>query len=215
MNEDDRKECIRRYNERLKEYGKDPRTLGWLKGRQPIRFKALTQIGDLEGMEVLDIGCGFGDLYGYLKSQDISVDYSGWDINPNLIEIAREEHPDGNFSVVDVSKHRPNESFDFVISSGIFNYQTTKHEEFIHESLSKMMEIANRGIATDFMTSYVDYHQEKIYYAEPEEIFRYCKSLSKRVNLRHDYLPYEFCVYVYNMDEVNEKSAFETYDGLI
>lgn len=214
MDKKEKQEYIQRYNERLKRYGKDTRTLGWRRGRQEIRFEALTGIGTIDGAKVLDVGCGFGDLLGYLKGKGIDVDYHGWDINPNLIEIAREEHPEGTFSVIDVSEYSGDDEFDYVFSSGIFNYAMSDNEQFIKTSLSTMFDISRRGVATDFMTSYVDYENEDAYYAEPEEIFGYCKGLSMRVALRHDYLPYEFCVYIYIDDDVDDKNRFSGF-GLL
>ena len=32
------------------------------------------------------------------------------------------------------------------------------------------------------------------------EIFKICKSLTKRVVLHHDYMPFEFCIYLYKLD---------------
>ena len=48
--------------------------LGWKSDEnQNIRFEILSQIGDMSGLSVLDLGCGHGDLCGYLgrKYSDI------------------------------------------------------------------------------------------------------------------------------------------------
>lgn len=211
MKDSDREAYIERYNERLEEYGKDPKTLGWMRGRQEIRFEALTGIGDLDGASVLDIGCGFGDLLGFLQERDVDVDYRGWDINPDLVEIAREEYPEGSFETVDVSERDGDVEYDYVFASGVFNHQISDNEAFVRDSLATMVEIADRGVAVDFMSTYVDYRAEDAYYADPREIFDYCKELSMRVSLRHDYLPYEFCVYVYVDDAIDEDNAFEAF----
>ena len=47
------------------------------------------------------------------------------------------------------------------------------------------------------MTAYVDFREDRLFYYSPEEIFRFSKTLTKRVLLRHDYPLFEFTVYLY------------------
>ena len=63
---DEKLATIERYNKRLKKYGYDSRTLGWFKGRQPIRSEVVSEIGELDNCSILDVGCGFGDLDRFL-----------------------------------------------------------------------------------------------------------------------------------------------------
>ena len=67
MNSRDIEIYLERYNNRLKEFGYDAKTLGWGggKNKQFERFKALTEIGIQEGDSVLDFGCGFADYFEY------------------------------------------------------------------------------------------------------------------------------------------------------
>lgn len=51
---------------------------------------------DVEG-PVLDAGCGTGLLAGHLR--DLGVDVFGIDLSPEMIRIARRDHPDLTFSV--------------------------------------------------------------------------------------------------------------------
>lgn len=209
MNEKDKKDTIDRYNERLDLYGYDPRTLGWLKGRQAIRFEVLSQIGSLDNCSLLDVGCGFGDLHGYLKKKGLNVYYTGYDINPRLIDIAREVYPDASFKVTDIEEETVDRKFDWVVASGIFNHKTSGSPEFIEGMLSRMFQLSIRGVACDFLSSYVSFTNEDAHYSTPESIFSFCKTISKRASLRHDYMPYEFCVYIYNDDEIDERNVFK------
>ena len=43
----DRDNNISRYSERFGAHGYAPETLGWNKGRQPVRFDVLTEFGDI------------------------------------------------------------------------------------------------------------------------------------------------------------------------
>ena len=210
MDEPEKLKLIERYNKRLKEYGYDPRTLGWLKGRQPIRFKILSEIGDLSGCSILDVGCGFGDLYGFLTKKGLPIEYTGVDINPNLIKIARNIYPHAQFEVKDFQESGMGE-FDWVFSSGVFNFRLPDNESFIHTMLEKMFEMCKKGIAADFLSSYVEFRNEDAYYAYPEDVFRFCKTLSRRVTLRHDYMPFEFCTYIYKDDGIDERNVFADF----
>jgi hypothetical protein len=45
--------------------------VGWKSQQtQEARFNALLAIGNLKGKSILDLGCGLGCLYGYLKKLD-------------------------------------------------------------------------------------------------------------------------------------------------
>jgi 2-polyprenyl-3-methyl-5-hydroxy-6-metoxy-1,4-benzoquinol methylase len=210
MDESEKQKLIERYNERLKKYGYDPRTIGWLKGRQPIRFKILSEIGDLSNCSILDVGCGFGDLYGFLTKRGLTIEYTGVDINPTLIEIAKNIYPHVQFEVKDFQEDDMGE-FDWVFSSGVFNFRLPDNESFIQTMLKKMFGMCKKGIAADFLSSYVEFRNEDAYYTCPEDVFRVCKTLSRRATLRHDYMPFEFCVYIYRDDHIDERNVFTDF----
>ena len=93
------------YNRLIKEYGYSPMGVGWgVKDRRDIRFKALISEWEIEDCRILDFGCGFGDLYGYLKRNNIKTDYLGLDINYNILNIASKIYPDAKFLCTDILK---------------------------------------------------------------------------------------------------------------
>ena len=211
MDEYEKNETIKRYNERLEMYGDDPRSLGWLNGRQHIRFKVLSEIADLNNCTILDLGCGFGDLCGFLK-RNYKVDYTGYDINNNLLEIAKKKYPDARFDVKDILMGQIIEKFDYIISSGVFNFRLSDNTSFTKKMLKKMFEMCDKGVAVDFITDYVDYRNEDLHYTNPEDMFSFCKTLSKRVTIRNDYMPFEFCVYIYKNDSITVNNAFAGFE---
>jgi ubiquinone/menaquinone biosynthesis C-methylase UbiE len=214
VNLKEKKLTIARYNETLKTFGYDPRTLGWLNGNQEVRFEALTQIADLKNSTVLDIGCGFGDLYAFLVKKGIKVGYTGYDINPNLLKVAKDMHPAAKFELLDATGNLPAVRYDWVFESGMFNYKLANNIGFIKKALGNMYALCKKGMAADFMTSYVDFKKETLYYADPKEIFEFCKTLSRRVTLRHEYMPFEFCIYVFKNDSVNRSMVFTDFNAL-
>ncbi len=208
-----KKDVIRRYNERLAKYGYDPRSLGWLKGRQTVRFTVLSEIGDIKNSCVLDVGCGFGDLYGFFKKIGVKVKYTGCDINSNLIATAKERYPKGKFLVADIDSNAIHGSFDWVFATGVFEFKYPNMLNFVKHMLTKMFNLTKKGVAADFMSSYVDYKGKDGFYASPEKIFRIAKGLSRGVTLRHDYMPFEFCIYIYKDNKINRRNVFSSFDA--
>jgi SAM-dependent methyltransferase len=211
MNPKEKKDTISRYSERLKKYGDSPQTLGWTKNKEAIRYKILSQIGQLENCSILDVGCGFGDFLKYLKRKDIPVKYTGIDLNPELIAIANKHHPEAIFHVMDFEDAIFDQKFDWIVSSGIFNYKLEDNYQFITNVLKKMSELCLKGFAVDFLNSYVDFREPNLFYTEPEIVFKICKKLSRRVLLRADYMPFENCIYCYKDDTFNDKTVFFQY----
>ncbi len=200
MRDQDKEWIINRYMDRFKQFGVDIKTLAsGNKERQLIRFKVFTEIGDLNGSSILDVGCGFADFYQYLKDQRIQVNYTGIDICPAFIEVSQERFPEAEFAVKDIQAEDFGRSFDYVISSQTFNNRLEAGENMrvMKDVFKKAYAISKIAVAIDVVSSYVDFKEDHLFYYSPEEIFRYCKSLTKRVILRHDYPLFEFMVCLY------------------
>src|SRR3989442_15168069 len=75
-------------------YGNDWRALGWQsRATQVGRFSGLAEIGPLAQTQGLYVGCGLGDLYGYLCDQGTSVTYMGYDLVPQMGKGASQPYP--------------------------------------------------------------------------------------------------------------------------
>lgn len=201
MNEEDRERIIRRYSDRIDAFGVGIDALAsGNRDRQTLRFKVLSEVGIQPGDSVLDVGCGFADLYPYLKNHLGDIRYTGVDINPAMIESASTLYPEIDLMAVDLQDVRL-PSFDWVVSTSSFNLKlgSENNYTFVNSMISRMFESATKGVAVDFLTSYVDFkgNPEEAFYYEPERLFSFAKSLSKRVTLRHDYPLYDFCLYLY------------------
>lgn len=202
MNKRDIKIYQNRYNERLLKFGYSTKTLGWGGGkeRQLLRFKTHLEIGFKENDSIIDIGCGFGDLYFYLKENYSQFYYNGIDINPKLIEKGKEIYPNLNADCIDILNTRKKLNSDWVISTGVFNAKLNYEDNFSHICLmiTKMIEICNKGVSVDFISTYVEYRQENSYHTDPRKLIDFLKlNLKKRFILRMDYLPFEFCIYIF------------------
>lgn len=198
MNKNDFDKIIQRYKKRLEKHGRNCLALGWKDvNSQKLRFRILSEIGDLNSTTLLDVGCGFGDFYKYLKKREINIKYTGIDIYDKFIEIAKMQHPNAEFMVKNIISEEIDRKFDYVFLSGTLNTRVSKNHEFAEEMLTKMYHYSLKGISANMLTAYVDFKKRDIFYYSPEKIFSFCKTLSKYVVLRHDYPLYEFTVYIY------------------
>lgn len=191
---------IDRYKSRLDQYGvDDPKTIAsGPRERHWMRFQSLIEIGDIQHSKILDLGCGTGDLVCFLEEMGIEVDYTGYDINPYLVEEARKRYPDRRFEVKDIQQEEFPQ-FDYVLGQAVFNYRLSGVDNFelVQDILKRCHVHAAKGVAFDFISTYADFHPDYAYPYSPEAVFSYAKTLTKRVTLRHDQPLFEFVIYLY------------------
>lgn len=218
MHEKDKKIIIDRYEGRLKEWGPVQKSLGWFKGRQKYRFNFLREIDGLGiNDSILDVGCGYGDLSAYLKEMGWKGKYCGIDIVPGLIEIAREKYPDEEFHLIDLQIQKFSKKYDWIFCSGALTTPTTDIDSYIHleEMLSIFYSICNKGISVNFFSPLVDYVVEGSFHPQFHKLIDIVIKFSKRFTIRHDYMPYEYTLYMYKNDLINkEVNIFEVHNDL-
>jgi SAM-dependent methyltransferase len=205
----DKKEVQTRYTNRFKEYGYSPKSLGWDKGKQEIRFEILTSQYDFQNKSVLDIGCGFGDLNKTLSEKYKNFEYTGIDIVDVLVKKGRElfKSPKKFFITGDFLEHKFNKKFDYAIASGIFNFKLTdeKNYKYIENVIHKAIDLCKDGIAFDFLSDKVDFMYEHTFHSSPEKILTIAHKYSRNLILRNDYMPFEFSLFLFK-DDSFEKS---------
>lgn len=173
MKQIDREKLDAYYGEKLKTYGDDARSLGWTPGGRQVRFEVLTGIGSITGRSVLDVGCGFGDFYGYLLEQGIQTDYTGIDINADFIAMGKEKYPEANFEVADFDDRDVEKKVDWAFATGIFTIRLSDNETFVKNALRRMFDCCRKGFAADFLRpAYGDAAGDVYWRAQPEDIDR-------------------------------------------
>jgi SAM-dependent methyltransferase len=207
MLEEDRAETRARYAARFGEFGYDPRTLGWHKGRQQVRFAAALHAVGTQFGSLLDVGCGFGDLFGYLRERGWQGDYLGVDIVPELLDEGRKRFgPRGaRFERIDLSSESLAFSADVAVALGIFNHRLKGDNlEFVAQTLHAMWAHSTQAIVVDFLSTTADRPKPELFHADAEVILRMALGYSKRVRLDHSYMPFEFLVAIWHDDSYSE-----------
>ena len=157
---------------------------------QYARFFFLTQFIQKEA-SILDIGCGLGDLYTFLNSNEFSGSYHGIDIVPEFIDHCRlqfSKHSKAKFSEILNNEAYPS-GYDFLVLSGVFNNKRKDNWEFVCTTIQKMFSACEIGIAFNIMSSYVDYKDDHLFYCAPEDIFTFVKKeLNGHPILVHNYV---------------------------
>lgn len=200
MDAREKKEIIKRYTERYEKLGRTVQTLGsGTDEHQTIRYRVLSEIADLGGQRVLDVGCGFGGFLDYCRHFGQPMTYTGIDIVPVLLDEARKKHPYGKFIEMDVLDAPDDMEFDYVVSSQGFNNRLRYSDnwDMMREVIAKCFKLARKGVAIDMMSTHVDFQEDHLYYFDPGKVFDFAKSLTKRVTIRHDYPLFEFCIYLF------------------
>lgn len=120
---------------------------------KPAMFSMLPE--NLQGKEVLCLGCGTGEECQYLKSQGAKV--TGIDISPEMIKAAKENDRSSeiDFQVGDMSelsKVIGDKKYDFVYSSLAVHY--------VHD-LGKMFQSVNQALNSDGIFLFSTHHPIK------------------------------------------------------
>jgi SAM-dependent methyltransferase len=214
---EDRLDCIQRYEKRLQEFGYSPATLGWgVHGRQEVRFSVLAEpVLRVPESSVLDVGCGFCDLSEFLTQHGWRGRYTGVDIVPGLLDVARRRHPDLDIRELDITDESVAlEEYDFVISSGALNaaLPSGSNETHTAEALRSMYQRSRYATCVDFLSSYVDFQKPGAYHTDPGWALAAAKQLTCRVLLRHDYMPYEFSMFLFRDEAISERKVFRAFE---
>ena len=192
------------YKNQFKEFGDNPASLGCPKGRQDLRFKALTK--NVTNGRLLDYGCGFGDLSFYLEKSKIFVEYHGCDLMTEFLSVAKRNSPNNNFFLTKIDESI-NDKYDFIIACGVFNFlysqEKEEHISFVYQTIENLFECCNHSLSIDFLSSVVDFTAPDAYHQDINSLIDFISSkISRRFHIDHSYMPYEFCIHIYKEQEI-------------
>jgi trans-aconitate methyltransferase len=182
-----RRTVVATYEHSLRRHGPTIHALKWAdEARQQERFRLIARVGPWPGASVADIGCGLGDLFGFLRAQAHDVRYVGYDLSRRMVAAARRKYDDrrARFEVRDILAEGLGGRFDYVVASGTFNQRLPHHDLFLRRMLAAMYQGCRRAIAFNIFHPHPDPGWKALadgagYYAVPREtILGWCRRLS-------------------------------------
>ena len=185
----------------LEREGTTPAGIGFPKDDQEIRFAPLIEVVEsgIEGFTVNDLGCGFADLYRFIHDSGLPMEgYRGFDLSEKMLEVARTRVGD---DAELVRGDRLDRTADYSFACGIFNSKFDASDDewtdYMRSVIRNLAENSIRGFAFNSLTTYVDYREPNLFYADPAQMFDFCKrEISPRVSLLHDYPLWEWTMIV-------------------
>ncbi|NOX15367.1 MAG: class I SAM-dependent methyltransferase [Epsilonproteobacteria bacterium] len=204
-------ETVQRYTNRYKKLGYHIKTLGWgTKEQQDYRFsKTLDEAIDFSGKSILDIGCGFGDYFNFLKSNNINFShYIGYDINENLVNEAKKLYASkkSTFNVTNILKTNEKNIADIGVMLGLLNFNLKDkfdNYEYSKKMILKAFSLVNEVLIVDFLsTKLIDNYPKEdfVFYHNPSKMIDFAFILSNNVILKHNYAPIpqkEFMLFIF------------------
>lgn len=191
---------IQLYSKLVETYGTDVRALNWgSREAQHARFAVLAQVGDLQDATLLDVGCGVGDLYAWMRERGVRVSYTGIDITPSMVEVARRRFPEESFQVKNLLDARATgeRAYDYVLASGLFTHRREEPSSFLVAMTTRMFAVCRRAVALNCLSTWASTREPEEYHADPLDTMRACRTLTSRIVVRHDYHPGDFTLYLY------------------
>jgi SAM-dependent methyltransferase len=190
------------YDGLVTQYGHDPRACDYGRAEsQAIKFKVLSEVMDLSGQRVLDVGCGFADYADFLAMRAAGVQYTGTDISPSMIREARRLRPTLDLHHLNILDHAPPGPFDVVTANGIFYLLGDDAELLMQRLIREMFVLARTAVAFNSLSAWAPAKDAGEFYADPLETLRFCRELTPRVVCRHDYHDRDFTIYLYRQSQ--------------
>ena len=192
------------YEKSLSDHGLTSKSVGWKdEASQLLRFDKLSQVIGAGGerFSVNDLGCGYAAMFDYLRQRHdarLSL-YHGYDISDEMLAAAGQTVIDQRAIFHKASQASEEADYSFV--SGTFNVKMDASDEawteHVKETLLQLAAQSRRGFAFNLLSTYVDWKQDNLFYADPLAFFDFCRrNISRYVSLLHDYPLYEWTILV-------------------
>ena len=190
MEELEREYLISYYEKRLGFLGETPAALGWTEKGQQARFEAALKLFTFAfasgghgfgGFSLLDYGCGMGDFYGFLLKKALGgILYSGFDINPALINVAKKRYaelPAGAtppfFGVLDIDNGELPGLYDYALICGVFNQKVEGASEAATRCMAKVWSRTEKALVFNALSGRCLDKDASLEYYDPAELMEF------------------------------------------
>jgi SAM-dependent methyltransferase len=179
-------------------HGDRPEAVNWSEKGQRLRFETLLSFNErIDGKKILDYGCGKGDFYQFIKDRGFVVSYTGYDINENLIAMAKQKYPECRFEILDIDNNDPDEMFDYIFLCGVFNLKLGGLDDIVRNSLKKLFAFCRRALVFNALSILEKKKDFALQYFDPGDMLNFAAhNLSPYITLCHGRDPYDFTMLV-------------------
>ena len=164
-------ELTRYFNHRITQFGPTIEGLQWQsRDSQETRYNVIKHHLPNQKSSLLDVGCGCGDFFHYLKKHQLPFHYTGIDVSANMIISAQESYPSGIFKCLSLEEISINHSFDYVVASGTFNIRMYDYQNYLINQLKIMINITKKLMIINFLSHKVAHRSQSkqfIYHNPP------------------------------------------------
>jgi len=178
------------YQDNYDTYGVSAQGVAWDSARtQQRRFSAiLSCLGGIGDDTLVDAGCGFGDLYLYLRGKGaVPREYLGLDLCMPMVARAREITGCKILQRDILTQKLP--LADWYVASGSMNLLTALETRIF---IQRCFERSRKGFVFNLLEGRS--RQDAYSYWSPHEIMRFCRTLSAKVTCKEGYLEGDFTV---------------------
>jgi len=180
------------YSNLFRRFGPRPEALHWnSRESQDIRFGVLAKIGSLDGMSILDIGCGLGDFFGYLKAHGVSCAMTGIDIVAPLVAHVRKTYPEAKIYQKNIlTDPFSADSYDYVFSSGLYAFG---NRPFFEAMLCEAFRICRKGYAFNIL----ECSDSRFFKISRDDMLGVCRDMKpSRMEVQEGYLDDDVSVFL-------------------
>ena len=202
IKEDQRDRIVKRHRHSIWMHGHSPQALYWANEEvQKIRFDVLLSCGIGSGDSILDVGCGFADLYTHMSQKGLDVEYTGIDLSPDMIDKAKTLLPELSLFSGDLFDFDPPEkSYDWVLLSGALNEPMQDNGEYLKIMLPRLYASCKKGLAFNLLNGDYPWSARELYTLQafkPDDVLTLIEGLSKSTKVRTDYLDVDASFFVW------------------
>ena len=171
------------------------------------RYSVLTQ--DAAGKDVLDVGCGQGNIDKYMAVNDIRrKSYTGIDISGRMVEEGKKLYPPANLIHTSLEEYKPIDimtgnlkQYDLIVAQGLFYRlpQTTQGYQKVMNLVRLMVSLSKDKVAFCCLSTWADdlHKSDDELLINPVTMLAFLRqNFGRNIQFRHDYLPHDCCFYL-------------------
>lgn len=184
-------------------HGDQVRALGYGSARsQEVRFEQFLRGFDLVGASILDVGCGFGDLFPFMTSRGVAPrSYIGVDLLEEFVLEARRRVTDERcrFATRNFIEDPVDDlSVEYAIACAALNTNLPNRDDFVKKFLTRMWEVSSKGFGFSMECSHYFKGRTLDINLDPAYWLDYvCRTFTHRLVLFSDYHDADFTIFVF------------------